>query len=120
MFVQFEDPSERNILRVFSVPQDLSIWPHQGVVQDDDPRYLAFLAVSRAASPEELAASERDRLLSIAAIRVAPLQDAEDLGRSTEDEARLLKLWKLYRVDLNRVEQQAGYPLQITWPVEPS
>lgn len=71
----------------------------------------------------QLAGSEaiqrRDELLRVAAIRIAPLQDAVDLGSSTEAEAALLLSWKQYRVDLNRIEQQAGFPTVIDWPESP-
>lgn len=62
---------------------------------------------------------ERDRLLALAAIRIAPLQDAVDLEEATPDEVARLKLWKQYRIALNRVEQQAGYPAEIDWPRSP-
>lgn len=62
---------------------------------------------------------ERDRLLSIAAIRISPLQDAEDLGVATEADTSNIKLWKQYRISLNRVSEQIGYPSDIQWPVSP-
>ncbi|WAT26720.1 tail fiber assembly protein [Pseudomonas sp. GXZC] len=67
-----------------------------------------------------LAEKERDRLLGIAAIRIAPLQYAADLGDATPEEAALLKKWKQYSVDLNRVPGQPDYPQTIGWPTEPS
>lgn len=76
-----------------------------------------------APTPEELAMTafaQRDQLLAVAAIRIAPLQDAVDLGRATPDAIARLKLWKGYRVDLNEIEQQDGFPLVIDWPVAPS
>lgn len=66
-----------------------------------------------------LARTQRDQLLTLAAIRIAPLQDAVDLDESTPDEVARLKLWKQYRIALNRVEQQAGYPAEIDWPRSP-
>ncbi|SDT41715.1 virus tail fibre assembly protein, lambda gpK [Pseudomonas cedrina] len=72
---------------------------------------------------EELAnqaRGQRDYLLSVAAIRIAPLQDAADLDEATTAEVALLKKWKQYRVAVNRVPDQPDYPLSITWPVEPS
>lgn len=63
--------------------------------------------------------SQRDALLQLAALRIAPMQDAQDLGVATEDEAAALVLWKKYRVDLNRVTQQPGYPQAVVWPIEP-
>ena len=69
---------------------------------------------------ENQALGQRDYLLSVAAIRIAPLQDAADLDEATPAEVALLKKWKQYRVSVNRVPDQPDYPLSITWPVEPS
>lgn len=76
-----------------------------------------------APTPEELkmmALAQRDQLLAVAAIRIAPLQDAVDLGRATPGAIARLQQWKGYRVDLNEVDQQDGFPLVIDWPVAPS
>ncbi|CAH0177768.1 hypothetical protein SRABI123_01360 [Pseudomonas sp. Bi123] len=66
-----------------------------------------------------LAKEQRDKLLAIAANRMGPLQDAVDIARATDDEAARLMLWKGYRIDLNRIEQQEGFPLDIDWPLSP-
>lgn len=58
----------------------------------------------------------RDLLLAQAAIRIAPLQDAVDLGIETADDVSNLKAWKSYRVSLNRLDVSAS-PVQ--WPVQP-
>ena len=63
---------------------------------------------------------ERDRLLVTAAIRIAPLQDAVDLGDATPADEANLKKWKQYRVALNRIDQQAGFPEIIEWPLSPA
>jgi len=60
--------------------------------------------------------SERDVRLSKAALRIAPLQDAEDTGVATEAELDLLLQWKLYRVALNRLNVNAS---GLEWPREP-
>lgn len=69
---------------------------------------------------EELIAQANSRIKSLmayATAAIAPLQDAEDLGMQTEDEAELLKAWKKYRVQLNRVDtSRAG---AIDWPETP-
>ncbi|KAF1043071.1 MAG: hypothetical protein GAK35_02391 [Herbaspirillum frisingense] len=73
-------------------------------------------------SPEDLADAvqdKRDQLLEIAALRIAPLQDAVDLDMATEDDKAQLILWKQYRVALNRVTQQADYPDAVAWPLAP-
>ncbi len=66
-----------------------------------------------------IALAERDRLLALAAIRIAPLQDAVDLKRETPDVLARLKQWKEYRVDLNEVQLQDDFPAAINWPLAP-
>ncbi|MCP8350422.1 hypothetical protein DN387_19495 [Pseudomonas sp. FBF18] len=51
---------------------------------------------------------------------IAPLQDAVDLDDATEAEAAALKAWKKYRVALNRLPEQPGYPTDIDWPALPA
>lgn len=71
---------------------------------------------------EDLAAeakAQRDKLLAVAANRMGPLQDAVDIGRATDEEVARLTAWKGYRIDLNRIEQQAGFPAEIQWPLSP-
>lgn len=66
-----------------------------------------------------LANEKRDQLLAGAANRMGPLQDAIDEKTSTESELTSLKLWRQYRIDLNRIEQQEGFPAEIQWPSAP-
>lgn len=63
---------------------------------------------------------QRDALLALATVRIAPLQDAVDLDEATPAEVAALKAWKQYRVLLNRIEQQAGFPAAVDWPKAPS
>jgi hypothetical protein len=63
---------------------------------------------------------QRDSLLTTAALRIAPLQDAIDLDSATDADKANLKLWKQYRVDVNRVSSQTGFPATIDWPQVPA
>ncbi|MGE8100284.1 tail fiber assembly protein [Pseudomonas fluorescens] len=63
------------------------------------------------------AQNERDVRLREASMRIAPLQYAVDLGDATPQEQSALLDWKRYCVALNRIEQQAGYPLEVEWPI---
>lgn len=79
-------------------------------------------AIAPEPTKEELTASanlERDSRLAEAAIRIAPLQDAVDLDEATDQEVADLKLWKQYRVLVNRVNAQPGFPSDISWPKRP-
>ncbi|WP_336766821.1 tail fiber assembly protein [Pantoea ananatis] len=56
--------------------------------------------------------------LGVATDAINPLQDAADLGIATDEEKRLLPLWKKYRIDVNRVDLSKAP--DITWPANPS
>lgn len=75
-------------------------------------------AAAAQALAEVVAESSSRRATADAAI--APLQDAVDIGEATDDEGGLLTAWKKYRVLLNRVPAQAGYPTTIDWPIAPA
>ncbi|KQW12004.1 phage tail protein [Pseudomonas sp. Root401] len=62
----------------------------------------------------------RDERLAQAALRIAPLQDAVDTDQAFKAEVQQLRLWKNYRVDLNRIDQQDGFPTSVAWPIEPA
>ncbi|MGJ7611291.1 MULTISPECIES: tail fiber assembly protein [unclassified Variovorax] len=64
--------------------------------------------------------AQRDALLRLATLRIAPLQDAVDLDEATAPEIALLKAWKQFRVSLSRVELQAGFPGAVIWPQAPA
>lgn len=71
-------------------------------------------------SPAEFLANNtaaRDALLATAAARIAPLQDAVDLDEATTEEVAALKLWKQYRVAVNRVDLSVATP---SWPAVPA
>lgn len=61
-----------------------------------------------------------DELMAVAALRIAPLQDALDLSDFPDADAENLTLWKAYRIALSRVPFQEGFPDSVNWPVQPS
>ncbi|PAA08974.1 hypothetical protein CJU78_09455 [Pseudomonas fragi] len=74
-------------------------------------------------TPEQVKAATlgmRDELLGVATRRIAPLQDAIDLGEDTPADVENLKLWKQYRVALSRIDQQPGFPGTVAWPAAPN
>lgn len=79
----------------------------------------AMIEERKSAQHLEWVKSETTRLRGIADTAIAPLQDAVDLEEATPEEEAKLKLWKKYRVALNRLPDQPGYPTTITWPVMP-
>ncbi|MCT9014628.1 tail fiber assembly protein [Cupriavidus gilardii] len=69
--------------------------------------------------PEQLLAANtalRNRLLAEAAERMAPLQDAVDLGMATEEEQARLLQWKQYRIALSRLDLTLA---PVPWPGTP-
>ncbi|MBU6520574.1 tail fiber assembly protein [Pantoea sp. B270] len=92
-----ETPPDVNYLYrdgVFSAP----------VIEAEDP---VFLAASRQAVEME----EASRLM-------APLQDAVDIGKATQEEIARLNEWKEYRVMLNRIDTTKAP--DIDWPQKPA
>ena len=71
------------------------------------------------ADPDQEAQAQSAQLRAIADYAIIPLQDAVDIEEATEEDAARLKAWKKYRVALNRVPEQAGYPEKIDWPAVP-
>ena len=61
--------------------------------------------------------STKSNLMAEATNTVAILQDAVDFEMATDEEARLLPLWKKYRVLLSRVD--ADTTADIKWPEQP-
>jgi hypothetical protein len=90
---------------------------HEGMTYDGTS-FAEYLPP--APSPAEILAANtatRDALLAQAAIAIAPLQDAVDLDEATAAESALLKLWKQYRVAVNRIDLTQT---PVTWPAVPS
>jgi hypothetical protein len=73
-----------------------------------------------AAEVSATALANRDVLLGKASLRISPLQDAVDLDTASATDIVLLKAWKQYRVAVNRITEQPGYPDSIEWPEEPT
>ena len=61
--------------------------------------------------------SIRDSLLAQATAAMGPLQDAVDLDDANAEEISLLRLWKQYRVAVNRVDFSVQDP---AWPMPPA
>lgn len=72
---------------------------------------------------DELIVEAQSKILTFlasASDKIAPLQDAVDLGIATTEETTSLTAWKTYRVAVNRVPTQSGFPTTIDWPAMPS
>lgn len=103
-----------------SVPEDLTDIPYPGPFHKWVDSAWQFDAQAEHSDLSRQALISRDGLLAIATLRIDPLQDAVDIDDATSSDVAMLKKWKQYRVALNRIEQQAEFPLNIEWPVAPS
>jgi hypothetical protein len=102
--------SEKNYLMLLEGQSD-------GSEITSDAKGLPML--ERPAGPsaaEKISAAEAEklRLLSVAALRIAPLQDAADLKTQIEGEQAALERWKAYRIQVNRIDSSAV--TDIVWP----
>lgn len=94
------------------VIEDLGVPVPSGATSEPPPPTLAELTSA--------ALVQRDSFLFTAGLRIAPLQDAVELEEATDADVANLKLWKQYRVAVNRVSDQPSFPRTINWPVPPS
>ncbi len=91
-------------------PDDFHVWQDNVWVPSESLRLADITAK---------VVAQRDTLLRDAVLRIAPLQYAEDIGDASHEEQLQLLEWKLYSVELNRLEKQSGFPDEITWPIVP-
>lgn len=134
-YVTFMASDEAVIRSEVDGPQDINDHPFQGIVEDDDPRYVAFLLLTN--PPPDLlaiASAKLQQLTQLASAqkaaltnRIGTLNDAIELEMATpEEEAELpvrtaqLKAWKTYAVLLGRVTTQAGWYASVIWPTQPA
>ncbi|WP_192559929.1 tail fiber assembly protein [Pseudomonas allokribbensis] len=101
------------------LPDDLTadVWPGEGYIWNGQAWMLDETAHLSAIKSGLI--DKRDTLLRDAVLRIAPLQYAEDIGDASHEEELQLLEWKLYSVELNRIEKQTGFPEEITWPAVP-
>lgn len=101
--------------------KDYAAWcsPPEGyyaVFDEKGPR-VEKNPVKTAEQYQQEAQAEKTRLLYEAANFIAPLQDAVDIGEATTAEEEALKLWKKYRIAVNRIDTSAAP--DISWPDTP-
>ena len=65
------------------------------------------------------AMSKRDELLSIADKATAGMADAYVAGLLNEGDEVTFKAYAAYKLALNKVDAQPGYPSDIEWPTSP-
>lgn len=83
-------------------------WDGKAWVHDAGTEKIALVAQ---------ATQQKESLLALAASKIAPLQDAVDLGIATEEESAILIEWKKYRVLINRINPDDAP--DIIWQEQP-
>lgn len=84
VYVQFSDSKKKTVIAVFSGPQDKEAAPYQGELEEDDPRYLAFLqgAAPQPSISDKIAArryqAETNSVIDIGGLKV-PTSDRTQL-----------------------------------------
>ncbi|HBU6200839.1 TPA: tail fiber assembly protein [Citrobacter freundii] len=100
-----------------ALPDDVvSIAPEGHFVKWDGKKWVHDTEAEKVAQVTQ-ATQQKDGLLSLAASKIGPLQDAVDLGIATDSETALLLAWKKHRVLINRINP-ADAP-DINWPEVP-
>lgn len=118
----FIDPENQELFSYDDDAPDYFIKPGLEPITDEEYSEIIRNRESPNLDYEHLsseAKAKRDQILFVAGIRIAPLQDAVDLGRASQDAVRLLEKWKLYRIDVSDIVLQEGFPEVISWPYEP-
>ncbi|EBZ2196330.1 tail fiber assembly protein [Salmonella enterica] len=105
VYISAPGPLPENVTSV-SPDGEYQKWDGKAWVKDE--------AAEKAAQLRQ-AEETKSRLLQMASEKIAPLQDAVDLGLATDDEKAQLDEWKKYRVLVNRVDT-----LNPDWPEKPS
>ncbi|EDB7820608.1 tail fiber assembly protein [Salmonella enterica subsp. enterica] len=105
MYISDPGPLPENVTSV-SPGGEYQKWDGKAWVKDE-----AAEAAARLREADET----KNRLLQMASGKIAPLQDAVDLGIATDDEKAQLDKWKKYRVLVNRVD--ISNP---DWPQKPN
>ncbi|EKK8260805.1 tail fiber assembly protein [Salmonella enterica] len=105
MYISDPGPLPENVTSV-SPDGEYQKWDGKAWVKDEAAETAARLRGAE---------GTKNRLLQMAAEKIAPLQDAVDLEIATDDEKARLDEWKKYRVRVNRVDTSNP-----AWPEKPA
>ncbi|EAA7900511.1 tail fiber assembly protein [Salmonella enterica] len=99
------------------LPENVTSVSPGGEYQKWDSKAKVWVKDEAAETAARLREAEgnKSRLLQMASGKIAPLQDAVDLGIATDDEKAQLDEWKKYRVLVNRVDTTNP-----DWPQKPA
>lgn len=105
IYISAPGPLPENVTSV-SPDGEYQKWDGKAWVKDEEAEKAAQL---------RQAEETKNNLLQMATEKIAPLQDAVDLGEATDDEKTRLMAWKKYRVQVNRVDTTNP-----DWPDKPA
>lgn len=117
IYVQFSDETQTAVTSVFGCPQDPAYWSNQGVVQDDDQRYLDFL--NPPVTPADILAANQAaqaELKTQASRAMTPVLMALQLD-ATDEITLKAKAWRDYYQLLEVVDLTPSNP---DWPTPPA
>ncbi|EIC3683962.1 tail fiber assembly protein [Salmonella enterica subsp. enterica serovar Dublin] len=97
------------------LPENVTSVSPDGEYQKWDGKAWVKDEAAEKAAQLRQAEETKSRLLQMASEKIAPLQDAVDLGIATDDEKARLDEWKKYRVLVNRMDTAAP-----DWPERPA
>lgn len=66
------------------------------------------------------AIAQRDALLAIAEEATVGMADAYVAGLLEEDDVAMFKAFAGYKLSLNKIDRQAGFPSVVNWPAPPA
>ena len=116
VFVQFESEKETVVISVFGCPQDPEVWPNQGEVEEDDPRYQAFIHPElQPAAILKVKQDQKDALLAAASQAMTPVFMALQLDATDATTAKA-RIWHEYYQALEAVDVTVSVPV---WPTMP-
>ena len=124
MYVQFSDDTHTIIVSVFGNAQDPEIYPNQGEVEEDDPRYLAYINPQPTITELSAAARQQRDILFRTVSDPGTLMAQRALRLATTPEGIAYAQGKLaemdaYAIALQGIAEQAGFPATINWPIAP-
>ncbi|HCT6410988.1 TPA: tail fiber assembly protein [Citrobacter freundii] len=106
------------ISQLGKLPDDVvSIAPEGNFVKWDGEKWVHDADAEKTAQITQVT-QQKESLMSLATLKIAPLQDAVDIDIATETETALLLAWKKYRVLLNRINPDEAP--DINWPDMPA
>jgi hypothetical protein len=109
----------RTWLLLGALPADYTLTAPESAFDKWEAGQWQLDETAQLAAAKDLATRKRALLLQYASTQVAALQDAVDLDIATDAEAKALKSWKTYRVQLNRLDTIGAVPAEGDWPTSP-